>query len=155
MDTISFELGILFLLLFMMPVLYIIFKSTIAQKRIKKEIQSLGKKQNLTIKNIEVIGNTIIGMDENHHNLVFSNIKKTKETFQIVPVGAIKTCAVKTGRIRNKSLDTVGLELMGPELKKEILFYQEEDESIAMDGEVCLHEVRKWEKTINQNLQLV
>ena len=155
MDIISFELGILFLLLFMVPVLYIIYKSTSAQKRVKKEIQSLGKSQNLTLKNIELIGNTIIGIDENNHNLVFSNIKKPKESFQIVPVGAIKTCEVKTHRIKNKSLDMVELELKGPDLNKEILFYEEQDESIVMDAEVCLHEVRKWEKTINQNLQLV
>ncbi len=149
------ELGLLFLMLFLLPVIYIIFKSTGTEKRIKKLIISLGKDQNLSVKNIEVIGNTIIGMDESHHNLVLSNIKKPKETFQVVPVWSLTSCTVKTIRVKNKTLDTVELELIGPELKKEILFYEDQDESIVMDAEVCLHEVQKWESTIKKNLLLV
>ena len=148
------ELGLLFLTLFLLPVVYVIFKSTGTEKRIKKLIISLGKDQNLSLKNIEVIGNTIIGMDESRHNLVLSNIKKPKETFQVVSVRSISSCTLKTKREKNKSLETVELELIGPKLKKEIVFYKDEDESIAMDAEVCLHEVQRWENTIKKNLQL-
>ena len=135
-----------------MPVLYVIFKSTSTEKRIKKVIIALGRAQNVSLKHLEVIGNTVIGLDENHHNLVLSNIKTPKETFQIVPVQSITSCTLKTIRIKNKSLDTVELELVGPELKKEIVFYEDNDESIVMDAEVCLNAVQKWEKTINKNL---
>jgi hypothetical protein len=154
METISIELGLLFLVLFTMPVLYVIIKSAGGEKRVKKVIIALSKDQNLSLKNIEVIGNTIIGMDESHHNLVLSNRKNPKETFQIVPVRSITSCTLKTVRIKNKSLENVELELIGPKLKKEIVFYEDQDESIVIDAEACLHEVQKWERAIKKNLQL-
>lgn len=154
MDIQSMLLAIFLLLVFMIPILYVIISNLASEKRKLKTINKHCKEHNINVKSLDIIGNVIIGMDDEFKNLVVSNRLKINESFQIIPLSELKSCSLKTIRVKNKALDTVELDLIGKDFTKEIFFYKEEDESIVADGEACLNDASQWEKTIKTKLQL-
>lgn len=154
MDIQSILLGIFLFLIFMLPILYVIISNSNSEKKRLKTIQALCQAQHISIKSPDVIGNTIIGMDDDFKNLIVADRLKINETFQIIPLKELKSCSVKTIRVKNKTLDTVELDLIGNNFVREIVFYKEEDDLNMADGEACLNEASRWEKTIKNKLQL-
>ncbi|HBY69044.1 MAG TPA: hypothetical protein DEG69_15635, partial [Flavobacteriaceae bacterium] len=67
METSSTLIGLAILLLFMVPIVFVIIKSSSTEKKLKKSLQNLASQNGVTINASEVIGNTLIGLDENVH----------------------------------------------------------------------------------------
>ncbi|PVW15100.1 hypothetical protein [Marixanthomonas spongiae] len=152
METSSTLIGLFILLLFMGPILFVIIKSSTTEKRLKKSLQRLSTQNGVSINTSEVIGNTLIGLDENVHKLVFSYKNKLADTFKTVDLNTVKECRVATFKERKQPLSRVALELKSPSATDEIVFYQEQDDSIVTDAEVCLNRANYWEKIIKQQL---
>jgi hypothetical protein len=106
------------------------------------------------VKKLDVIGNTIIGMDDDFKHLVVSDRFNVEGALQIIPLSELKSCSVRALRVKNKTLETVELDLIGTNFTKEIFFYKEEDETNVADGEACLNDASRWEKTIKTRLQV-
>lgn len=154
MDNTSLLLGILLICLFMTPILYVIFSNMLAEKKRLKTIYTRCKEKNIEVKSLDVIGNTIIGLDLNFKNLVVAERMKIDETLEIIPLNRLKSCEVKTVRVQNKTLDSVELDLIGENFTKEIIIYKEEDESNTADSEACFYDATRWEKTLKHHLHL-
>lgn len=154
MDTQSILIGTLIALTFMLPILYVILSNLKKEKKRILLVQKLCKEKNIVINSPEVIGNTIIGVDDGFHNLVVADRLDMERTIQIIPLSELTTCSIKVVRVKNKTLDRVELDLAGTDFNKEIIFYREDDESNTANGEACLHEAYRWETKLRQRLQL-
>ena len=153
METSSTLIGLAVLLIFMGPIIFVIIKSSTTEKRLKKNLQSMSSQNGISINTSEVIGNTLIGLDEDVHKLVFSYKNKLKDTFRMVDLNNTKECNITTFKESKHHLKRIALQLKGAETD-EIIFYEEDDESSpATDAEVCLSRATYWEKMIRKQLQ--
>ncbi|RFN59129.1 hypothetical protein [Marixanthomonas ophiurae] len=153
METSSTLIGLFILLLFMVPIVFVIIKSSSTEKKLKKSLQNLSSQNGVTINTSEVIGNTLIGLDENVHKLVFSYKNKLAEAFKTVDLSTINECRVATFKERKQPLSRVALELRSPSATDEIIFYEENDDSSpSTDAQICLNRASHWEKIIKQQM---
>ena len=147
-------LGILLMLIFMLPILYVIFSNATKERKRTNTVKALCRKQQVNVQNLEFVGNTIIGMDNDFKFLVIADRLNIDQTFQLIPLADLKSCAVKAIRVKNKTLDTVELDLIGKDFSKEVIFYKEDDEMNTTDSEACLNDAVRWEKSLRQRMQL-
>ncbi|UAB81887.1 hypothetical protein INR76_03775 [Marixanthomonas sp. SCSIO 43207] len=154
METSSTLIGLAIVLIFMGPIILIVIKSSSTEKRLKKNLQTLSSKNDVSIHTSEIIGNTIIGLDESIHKLVFSNTNRLTDAFKTVDLNTVKECKVTTFKESKKPITRVAIELINSRDSHEIIFYEEDDESNpATDVAVCLNRANYWEKTINRQLR--
>jgi hypothetical protein len=153
METSSIIIGITTALLFLGPIAYVIIQSASKEKRIKKTLEKLCATNEITLSSFEVLGNTVIGIDELHKKLIISNTKDLINKFEIVDLKNLKHCHAKTIVLKNKTIDVVELELIGDNFVKDIVFYKEDEEDNPItDSQICLNHAQKWEKTIQKQL---
>ncbi len=152
MEIQSILIGIAVLVLFMGPIIYIILQASAVERKNKKTIVTLCKAQGITIKDLERIGNTILGLDITQEYLIVSEAFHPKESLQVYSLKKIRTCTVSGLRSSRKTLDTVGMELSGIDFVKNILVYQEDDELNTENSEACLQRLMHWEQVVKKRL---
>ena len=153
METSSTLIGLIIIVLFMGPIVYLILKSSAAEKKLKKSLQNLSSQNGISIDAVEIIGNTLIGIDKSIHKLVFSYKSKLEGTFKAVDLNTVRECTVTTFKERKQHVNRVALQLKSATSTDEIVFYEENDDSSsATDAEVCLNRANYWKKMIKQQI---
>jgi hypothetical protein len=137
-----------------MPLAFLVIYTLNGEKRIKRRINTLCKANNIALANFDVHGNVILGIDTSNSKLILSNRKQIENEFQIIELSSLKECRVKTVKLTPKTTDWVGLELLGANTKKDIAFYEEQDDdNPATDPQVCMQQAIRWEKLIKPHLK--
>ncbi len=146
--------GVIIVLLIFIPLAYMIINASNKNKKIAKSLTELSQAKGITLKNIDVIGNLVIGIDEGTKKLVYSSAKNVTDDFRIVNLEEVKDFRIKSIKQNEKTLDWVGLELMDKQGKHEIQFYSETDESgLTKDPFVCLQDAKRWENSVRPLLK--
>lgn len=146
--------GIIITLLMLVPVVYLIMAASGKDNKVKKSVKQLSHTNGISIKNIDVIGNCVIGVDEVSKKLVYTTKKNPTADFKIVNMDQVKECRAKTVKNTEKTLDWVGLEIIEKSGKREIQFYNEHDENeLSKDPFVCLQDAKKWENALRPLLR--
>ena len=141
--------GIIIILLIFVPVGYMIITASGKNKKIIKALNNLPQAKGLNLKNIDVIGNLVIGVDESTKKLVYTSTKNINEDLKIIDLNDVKDCHAKSIKQTDKTLEWVGLELVGKQGKRDIQFYSEHDESgLTKDPFVCLQDAKRWESAL-------
>lgn len=154
MEISSSLIGVVILLLIAVPVGYMIISAGGVNKKVKKSVVQLSQNQGIQLKNIDIIGNLVIGVDEVSKKLVYTSKKNPSGDYQIVDMVDVKDCRAKTVKQSDKTLDWVGLELIEKTGKKEIVFYDEyADDELSKDPFVCLQDAKRWEETLRPLLK--
>lgn len=146
--------GVIILFLIFVPVIYMIVNASNANKKVAKSLSKLSEAQGIILKNIDVIGNLVIGIDEKAKKLVYSSKRNIENDLNIVDLDLVKDCRTKSIKESEKTLQWVGLELMEKQGKREIQFYCENDESgLTKDPYMCLQDAKRWENTMRPLLK--
>lgn len=146
--------GIIITLLMLVPVAYLIMAATGKDTKVKKSVQQLSQTNGIQLKNIDVIGNCVIGVDEVSKKLVYTSKRNPAADLKIVNMEDLKDCRAKSIKNTEKTLDWVGLELVEKGGKKEITFYNEHDENeLSKDPFVCLQDAKRWETALRPLLK--
>ena len=146
--------GIIIILLIFVPVGYLILSASGKDKKVKKSVMQLSQTNGIELKNIEVIGNCVIGVDEVSKKLVYTSKRNPSADFKIINMEDVKDCRAKSIKQSDKTLDWVGLELIEKTGRKEIPFYNENDENeLSKDPFVCLQDAKRWEGTLRPLLK--
>jgi len=154
MEFSSTLVGIIITLLMIVPVVFLIISTSSKNKKVKKSVTQLSLSKGINLKNIEVIGNCVIGVDEVSKKLVFTSIKNLSGDFKIINMADVKDCRAKSTQQTEKTLDWVGLELVEKTGRFEIPFYNEHDENeLSSDAFVCLQHAKRWENTLRPFLK--
>lgn len=147
-------IGFIVLLLIILPVGYMIINASSEDKKIKKSVVQLSQGKGIQIKDLDVIGNLVIGVDTNSKKLVYTSKKNPTADFNIVNMENVKDCRAKSIKQTDKTLDWVGLEILEGTDKKEITFYNEhDDDELSKDPFVCLQDAKRWEETLRPLLK--
>lgn len=150
MEFNSTIVGFIILLVIFGPVGYLIVKSSGKDGKAKKKLLKLAQDQGANLKDIEIIGNLVIGIDDTNKKLVFSKKTNLLNDFKVIDIHSLSGCRTKTIHSQNKNLDWVGLELTNHVQKHEIEFYDEQDESCpGLDPFATEQDAKRWEKLIS------
>ncbi|RMA65917.1 hypothetical protein [Ulvibacter antarcticus] len=154
MKTSSLWVDIVLILLVAAPIVYLILMTTGKEKKAKKEVTKICKKNGLTVSNFDITGNLILGMDEGHKKLIMSHRKNIERDFKVIDLQSLKECRVKTIKLSKNTTDWVGLELLKPDSKLDISFYDESnDDGPYIDPLACIKKAEQWEKLIKPLLK--
>jgi hypothetical protein len=147
-------IGLIILVLIALPVGYMIVSASGTDKKVKKSVIQLSQNNGIQLKNIDVLGNLVIGVDEVSKKLVYTSKRNPSADFKIVPMENLTDCRVKSIKQNDKTLDWVGLELIEKSGRSEISFYNEHDENeLSTDAFVCLQNAKRWEGTLRPLLK--
>jgi hypothetical protein len=137
-----------------LPLIYLVTQTSRKENKIRKAIQKLCELNKITLSELEINGDLILGIDQTQKKLVCTSRKQLSEKFEIIDLNLQSDCKIKTLRTHGKHLEWVGLELANNTSKKEIVFYHEdEDDAPIVDPHKCLKEAEKWQNMIKPLLK--
>ncbi|HPE82545.1 MAG: hypothetical protein KDC94_03490 [Aequorivita sp.] len=154
MEFSSTLVGIIITLVMLVPVAYLIMASSGTENKVKKSVKQLSQSNGIQLKNIDFIGNCVIGVDEVSKKLVYTSKRNPSADFKIVNLEDVKDCRAKSIKQTDKTLDWVGLEIVDKVGRCEISFYNEYDENeLSKDAFMCLQDAKRWENTLRPLLK--
>lgn len=146
MDNGSFVVGVVILLIFILPIAWVIFKSSNKIKQRKALVQDLCKNQGMMVDKPEQVGNALIGIDFQSKKMFYTSLKNLESDFIMIPIDSIKSIRVNEEKYAGKdSLLHVGLDIETNEKNHYLSIYDDkvEDQSV-MDARACLHQANQW-----------
>ncbi len=154
MEFSSTLVGIIVTFIMLVPVAFLIVRASGKESRVKKSVQQLSQSSGINPKNIEVIGNCVIGIDEVSRKLIYTTKRNITADFKIVNMEDVLDCRAKSLKQSDKTLDWVGLEIVKKAGRLEISFYNEHDENeLSRDPFVCLQDAKRWENNLKPLLK--
>lgn len=150
MDTASSLIGLGLLLVFIGPILILIFQQNKQEKTILKKLKTISSDNNLNPDTTELLENLILSLDSKARKLLI--VKSGKEPdYKILNLLEVKESRLRTQNLKNSEgrLNYISLNLFGVKNNKidEIVFYDEEDKN-STDAEASLVLAKKWENLI-------
>lgn len=146
--------GLIVLLLIFVPIVFLMLNASGPNKKAKKLASKLSETNGIQLKNFEVIGNCVIGVDTVSKKLVYTSKSNPSTDFNIINMEELTDCRAKSIKQTEKTLDWVGLEIVAKTGKKEITFYNEYNEAeIGKDPFVCLQDAKRWENMLRPLLK--
>ncbi|RAV28344.1 hypothetical protein [Sinomicrobium soli] len=155
MDFISLEMGLLFLAVFMAPILYIIFKQKSGKKKLDRHIDTLCNENGIKSENKAYIGHYIFVSDPGSNKLLTYDTKKNDPG--ISDLGDYKGCNIQKswekGEGTKAVLNNVTLVFQHREKGKpfRITLFDDNYEN-PLEAEVILHQAEKWSRQINTEI---
>ncbi len=160
MEFKSVAIGLILILLFIVPILYMIYRQSTKDKRRLKKLKDLGTQNQMTLDHYELSNSLLLGLDSSSKKLIVVEPQKAME-FEVIDLSKIDVSAIskrshleKNKQTGKEPLIRVCLELLKTNPKQkvtEIVFYDEDDESNT-DADVQLVLANKWDKLIRMNL---
>lgn len=142
-------LGLIVVLLILVPIIIFFKNASGGDKKVKKNVLQLSETNGIHPKDVEIIGNCVIGVDEDSKKLVYTSLRNPMADFKTKDLTALKDVRAKTIKQSDKTLDWVGLEIVEKASKTEITFYNEHDENeLADNGFVCLEIAKRWQNRL-------
>lgn len=158
MDLISVELGIGLLLLFVIPVVYVITQQSQKEKKTIKKVEDLCKSKSIKLNETGIFQSLFIGIDENSGYLVTSSVPVKESQIEIFLVNSInkvhliKELAPKTSQSKTIVIEKVAIELQFKSKETpshQIVFF---DEEVGANAHQSAYEASKWIELIKKHL---
>jgi hypothetical protein len=160
MDFKSVEIGIALVLLFIVPILYMIYRQSTKDKRRLKKLKDLSTQNQMTLDHYVLSNSLLLGLDSSSKKLIVVEPQNAME-FDVIDLKKIDVSEISKKRhaetnkhTGKESLIRVSLELIKNNPKQkvtEIIFYDDDDET-NMDADVQLVLAKKWDELIKMNL---
>ncbi len=160
MEFKSVAIGVILILMFVVPILYMIYRQSTKDKRRLKRLKDLCTQNQMTLDYYELSNSLLLGLDSSSKKLIVVEPQNAME-FDIIDLSKIDASSIskKSHAEMNKHtgkepLIRVCLEFIKNNPKQkvtEIVFYDEDDET-NMDADVQLVLAKKWDNLVRMNL---
>ena len=155
MNTKIVFVDIIMFMVILIPITLLVIYTIGGDKKVKRNIIKLCKKNGINLNHFEINGDLILGIDAANKKLVCSERKNVETNFQVIDLNSLDDCKVKVLKLSKRTTDWVGLELVSSNVKKEIPFYIEnDDDSPATDPKIREQQAIKWAKMIKPHLKV-
>lgn len=142
MDIASVILGIFFLLLFTLPLGWIIYKQYNAKKKFEKIIFQFGNQHHFNFTQIEVNHWSFIGLDRQKKALAIAQ-KTAPDQIDLIDLNQLNLIQLIGDAEKTSTISEIKLKLSGNFEPKEIIFYKDE-EDISADAAIQLNTAKTW-----------
>jgi len=148
-------IGIALLLVFMLPILYVLIKQKSREANFKRELNKLASANGLKLDRFETIGHLSLGLDTSSKKLVIID-PKTEVDHEVIDLKKVRQVSLAKKTLRESSKERIihlGLEIADQNSAKitEIVFYDEDDYE-STDADIRLQEAKKWDDLLQKNL---
>ncbi|WBL22446.1 hypothetical protein [Zunongwangia sp. HRR-M8] len=160
MDTYSTIIGLGLFILFIGPILFVLYRQSVKDVRNKKALKDLAKEHNLNLDYTEISNSLVLGLDKKQHKLLVMEPFNAMQ-HQIIDLSQITKSSIIKRSVsfihndsRKNKVIQVSVELKAKsDLKQvtEILFY-DEDGVENDDMETRLFTASRWNELIQANL---
>ncbi|SDS40724.1 hypothetical protein [Gramella sp. MAR_2010_147] len=156
MDKSSLMIGMLLLIVFMFPILYVILKQKATESKIKKELDKIALKNGLKLDKFETFGHLSLGLDSSQKKLVIIDPKAIidHEVIDLKKVSQVRLAKkILKQEFSKERIIHLGLEIVEKNSSKitEIIFYDEDDYE-SIDAEIRLHNAKEWDDLLQKSL---
>jgi len=160
MENASVAIGVVLLLLFIVPILLMIFTQSAKEKKHISSLKKISIDHQMNLDEMELTNLFLLGIDQNAKKLIVVEPQRNME-FNVIDLNSIhesfitKRTVPIPGATKNKTAVThISLELMKNNPKQrvsEITFY-DEDDNASLSAESQLFLANKWNDLIQRNL---
>lgn len=160
MDTSSIAIGVILMLLFVGPILYLIIKQSSKDKTRLKNLKSLSAQHQMELNEIELTNGLMLGLDSKSKKLLIvdqeNNMQHNVVDLRMINTSHIskKTLPQVNGTKGNLSVTHISLDLIRnnpKEIVGEIVFYDEDDNS-SYNADTQMSLANKWDRLIRANI---
>lgn len=147
-------IGILILLIFVVPIVWVIYNSNNKAKKRKTLVKDLCTKNGMSVDKPTQVGNALIGIDFRNKKMFYTLIENIEGAFSIIPTENIVTIHVLEETYPGKEIiQNVILAIDTKEEKYRLKIYDDKSEKLVVtDARACLHEARQWTEQIKPQL---
>lgn len=160
MDIVSIEMGIGMLLLFVVPVVYVITNQARKEKKTIKKIEAICSHKNIKLSTFEIIDSLFVGIGVNSKYLAFGSLPVDESTLEIINLHEVKSCSIfkdelpKPGQPKATIIERVGVAVTvnrnNTLVKKEIIFF---DDDRGNDPHIAMNQAKIWNGHIQNTLK--
>ncbi|MBC9794628.1 hypothetical protein [Sinomicrobium weinanense] len=152
MDLISLEMGVVFLLIFMAPVIYILTKESRKKKKLNADIDKICADNHIKNTGKEYIGHQVFVLDPNGKKLL--NYHRKQGNFSVVDLKEYDSCSLQRSGERNEHYKNILRSISISFNKKEQgkpLYITVFDDSYEnpLEAEAILHETERFVRLLN------
>lgn len=146
MDNSSFLIGIFILLIFVVPVVWVIYKSNKKSKKQIKLVKDLCNKNGMIVDYPTQVGNALVGIDFQNKKMFYTSLLDLEKEFQIIPIHSILDLHVIEELYSGKEIiENVLISISTKEKKYLLNIYDDNIErQVVNDAKTCLHEAKQW-----------
>ena len=160
MENASVAIGIALLLLFIGPILFMIFRQSAKEKKHLSSLKKYSEEHKMNLDEMELTNLFLLGIDQNAKKLIVVEPQRNME-YNVIDLKNInqsfiskKTIPVPGASLNKTAVTHISLELMknNPrERVSEITFY-DEDDNASLNADSQLYLANKWNDLIQRNL---
>ncbi len=155
MDTSSTIIGFSLLLLFVGPIILLIYIQNKKNRKKLKVLNEIARENNLHPDITEVSPIYLLGLDTNERQLIIVEPANNYQSL-VLKLKTIRTCEIHTIDFPNRpgKINFISLHLKPKDSKAnlvEITFYDEND-NVSMNAEVQMQNAKKWQNLIKRHL---
>lgn len=146
MDNSSFLVGVAILLIFALPIAWIIFKSSNKIKKQKSLVQNLCKSHGMTVNKPEQVGNALIGIDFQNKKMFYTSLHNLELDFVMIPMENIIEIRVNEEKyIGKEAIRHVAIAINTSDKNFQLSIYSDTAENQSViDARACLHQANQW-----------
>jgi len=159
MDTSSIAIGVILMLLFVGPILYLIIKQNSKDKKKLNNLKALSAKNQMELDEVELTNGLMLGLDSKSKKLLVVEPKNNMQ-YDVIDLNKINLSHVskkgqpKVNGGKELSVTHISLELIKNkprEIVTEIIFYDEDDNS-SYNADTQMSLANKWDRLIRANI---
>ncbi|QED38363.1 hypothetical protein FK178_11840 [Antarcticibacterium arcticum] len=160
MDTSSIAIGVLLMLLFVGPIMYMILKQNNQDKNRLKNLKNISNQHQLELNEFELTNSLLLGLDSRAKKLVVVEPLNNMQ-YNIIDLNAVKVSHVSkkglpqvNGTKGDPAITHISLDLLQKNSKEnaaEIVFYDEDDDT-SYNVETQMFLANKWDRLIRSNI---
>lgn len=160
MDTSSIAIGVILMLLFVGPIVYLIIKQNSKDKTKLKNLKSLSAQNQMDLDEIELTNGLMLGLDSKSKKLLVVEPNNNMQ-YDVIDLNKVNLSHVSkkgqpkvNGKKDELAVTHISLELLKNkprEIVTEIVFYDEEDNS-SYNAETQMSLANKWDRLIRANI---
>ena len=160
MDTSSIAIGVLLMLVFVGPIMYMILKQNNRDKNRLKNLKNISNQHQLDLNEVELTNSLLLGLDSKAKKLVVVEPLNNMQ-YDVIDLSGIKVSHVSkkglpqvNGTNGNSAITHISLDLVKNNSKEratEIVFYDEDDDT-SYNAETQMFLANKWDRLIRANI---
>lgn len=146
-------IGLILLLIFIGPIIYLLVRQKINHRNHIKVLKNLCDVNNILPDFNEISGAYLIGLDSKERKLIYLRAGE-QENYKLIDLNEYASCKIGSTKISETEAENVWLKLNNKsqhQLPMEIIFY-DNARDMHLDSDVQFVLAQKWQAIIRQNL---
>lgn len=142
----SVLVGIAILLIFMVPIVWVLFNSNKKLKSRKNLVKKLCEAQGIIVNDSTQVGNALIGVDFKNKKMFHTSLQNLESEFIVVPLDNLTNLSLVEESYPSKSsILHVNIVVDTKEAKHLLNVYDDRDQHLTVtDSKACSHDAKQW-----------